>query len=419
MHYKTYEWTLYVQQNLSQRMQIEMENHLESCDECMSSYLEALGESLDHDEAELPSVKTNRPLKERWINRFQQGLRPVNLAAVLLICLALLGFTPQGKIVLAQIRSQLESIGGALSEMIGLPADSDYIQNVGEIQNVEITDESGPDDVARSEEFTDTQLEIKLDQVLVEQDRFSYSILAAGEALDGAKVIRVYDKIEIAGLQPLSSGGGSSTPLASDPSVLTTYMTYSMPENLFDHDETLPVKITIFSMDIFGDLGSRRIEGPWMFEFDVSRGRLMDETRLILLQRTITIDKAVYDLEQLILNPIQPRLKVFRQRELQAQVFSDPDTTIGKGNLMGFVLRTDDGSEFHFSAAQSSSDSLGAWIEYEADGEQFDALLSAKTIRLMPYISKKGWQVTSSGVAGYFPLVDQAFEFEVDKINQQ
>jgi hypothetical protein len=34
----------------------------------------------------------------------------------------------------------------------------------------------------------------------------------------------------------------------------------------------------------------------------------------------------------------------------------------------------------------------------------------------MPYISKRDWQVTRPGVLGYYPLAEQAFDIELNEL---
>ena len=81
-HYNDFEWILYRSGLLSERMMNEMNEHLESCDKCLESYLYSLEESAVIAPVSIPDIQpTRRPVN---VNRNSTGrIRWASVALIL------------------------------------------------------------------------------------------------------------------------------------------------------------------------------------------------------------------------------------------------------------------------------------------------------------------------------------------------
>ena len=379
-----------------------MNEHLESCDECLESYLSTLEEPAVLAPVPIPGIQpTRRPLN---VNRNSTGrIRWASVALLLVFLAILMGFTPQGQVVLAQIRTTLENFGNSLTELFGLPVDSPYVKDVGQIQTITEDD--------RLVEWNAADIDIKLDQVMLEKNSLSYSILVGGNLPMDVTRVRFYEAIEINGERPFQSGSGSSEVVSTDGPIVMYHMTFNSDQDLPDTDN-IHIKITLYRMDITTQTKTERVEGPWVFEFDMDGSTLTADTQIYQLSNEFDVNNIHYKPDKLVFSPVRQRLYVRKERIADAAGATFVPVSESRGNLVGFILTTDDGTEIELMYKNAETDDMGVYLLFETDKNQYEALNQSKTWYLIPYIARKDWKPTLPGVKGYAPFEEAAFTID-------
>lgn len=395
MHYEEFEWRLFRSGCLSDRMKREMSDHLRSCESCLKSYLDSM-------ERRANIAKNKTAFWHKLKNRSYLPVLKMHgwktAAAAALLFLAVIAFTPQGKVVLAQVGNSLAEIGHTLTEWLGLPKGSPYVTEIDQF----VSQESS----VREMEGID----VKLDQVLVEDHNISFSVLVGGELPEGTQWVRLYETIEIDG-QPSSSAGGTSMRLDEDPGVIQYLMTHNIKESLLGTDP-LHVKIYWKQMDLSGPGFTERLSGNWSFDFELDPAGITADTRLFSLSERIDLGKTRYEIDQLQISPVRQRF-VVRKYQLDENGNILPESgPVGEGNLAGFLLQTEDGGQAAFKIANVSSDEKGVVLFYEPAASQFDMLDQSGSWEVIPYVSRREFTPNDTEFNGYSPLEDGAFRIE-------
>ncbi|MHC1770911.1 MAG: hypothetical protein AB9907_04105 [Flexilinea sp.] len=397
-HYSGFEWILYRSGLLSERMINEMNEHLESCDKCLESYLSTLEESAVIAPVSIPGIQpTSRPVN---FNRNSIGrIRWASVALILVFLAILMGFTPQGQVVLAQIRTTLENFGNSLTELFGLPEDSPYVQDDGQIQKVR------------------QNLEIKLDQYMMGKDRLTYSLLISGLPED-TQWVSVVDRVHFDEDDDTlySSNTIDSKWVDEEQKVYASYHAMDLPENI-SLSANIHIKLEIIGFVIGSRTQQPRyIYGTWTFEFDMDSHALIDDTQIYKFSKPMQLNGKKYEIDSLTVSPFRQLLtmkyKINEYPKEQNRDFLDT-------NFKGFLLTTNKGQEVEFRLQSGGNiDENTSILIFIPDGNQYEKLKDASTWRIVPYIAVKHWDPIYPGIKGYYPLEEYTILVERGKIDQ-
>ncbi len=403
-HYSAFEWMLFRSGMLSKRMENEMIDHLETCDECMEVYLSTLGETLLEPAVSVPGVRpaswtTRQILNQHSKTNFRQ--RWVSVALVLVFLMVLLGFTPMGQVVLAQIRTTLENLGNSLTEIFNLPKDSPYVQNVGQIQSApETTEESEPaKNAVASDKYN---IEIKLDQVLLEKDEITFGAFLTGDFPQDVERVQIQYRIFLDGERYGNLGGASWEQIEQDPPTWRLYGNVGQKKAQdIALDETHRLKISIDRAILIHGTGDwldpdlwkneETVEGPWVFELDVSGQALAQETRTWLLSQTLRVDGVEFTVDELSFSPLSKTLLMHADQSY---------------SFTKFIAVLDDGTEFELFGNTLE----GNYIRYQFFGEDSEKMSSASSLTLIPVVNRQRFQNS------YLQLSDQEVRLESEAV---
>lgn len=199
----------------------------------------------------------------------------------------------------AQEEKTIRSFHGTLAESLNLPEDDPSLINFFWVRSL------------------DNGIEFRLDQVRLDGNKFSYSMIVGGELPENANAVHFTgEKIEIDG-EPakISAWHGSSKILDAElPAILYT--------NTFELEEPVALdrvrfvslsmsEMNIAQMDGENEIGSETFEGPWSFDFEAgSSGRFLadhfgvpgDAPYIKTIGETIQVsDGLTFTLDQVIL----------------------------------------------------------------------------------------------------------------------
>ncbi len=389
-HYDDFEWILYRSGLLSKRMMEEMSDHLESCDACLERYLATL-------DVPVP-VPAGRPAREPI--HFQRNstasrrMRWASAAALIFIFLAILmGITPQGQTVLAQIRNRLEDIGNTLTELFGLPEDSPYVQDIGQIQTVPHTIDSTAPDAQ--------DIDIKLDQILVEKDKLTYAIIVSGNLPQDSDRVSFEENLTIND-EAIRVWHGSNYRRML-PNVIIQYTTWNM-EDFFREAGIYHFELSLSGLT-FTDYSwtkKNRIKGSWVFEFDIDTHNLVENSAIYPIAKEFELDNLRYSIDELIINPIRQSLTV---RKYDGHLLKPEPENWEK--LAIFQLITDDGSEFLLTMKNLQSDKDGNTVySFEIQDNAYEQLKNASSFQLVPYVTPSASNRVKFDLDGTEPLND-------------
>ena len=162
-------------------------------------------------------------------------------------------------------------------------------------------------------------------------------------------------------------------------------------------------------MDITTQTKTERVEGPWVFEFDMDGSALAADTQIYQLSNEFDVNNIHFKPDKLVFSPVRQRLYVRKERIADAAGATLVPVSESRGNLAGFILTTDDGTEIELMYKSAETDDMGVYLLFETDKNQYEALNQSKTWYLTPYIARKDWKPTLPGVKGYAPFGEAAF----------
>ncbi len=250
-------------------------------------------------------------------------------------------------------------------------------------------------------------IDIKLDQYMLDKEQFGFSLLFSGGLPKNVKYIKVDTSISLNDDPSLGPGRILSKVLDPEVPIVMNYHSFTLPEGI-SALEKIHFKIKINFIQIVSESeGVKNVYGPWFFEFDVESRALADETQIYQLSKPLQLDKFIYKVDSLLVNPIRQVLTVRLNYDEQNEGLISFMSLI-PGNLKGFVLTTNDGSEIEFTFQSETNDEEGHILLYEPSENQFAKLKDATIWRIIPYVARKHWQAEYPGVKGYFPLEDAA-----------
>ncbi len=228
----------------------EMENHLEHCDLCLDAYLQTIPGL----EESLPAAKPAQKASARKNNIQKSPIRWQRWAALVMTVVALfigLSFTPQGQVVLAQIKSSLSEFGNSLSQMFGLPADSPYVQDIGQIQN------------------TADGVSFELEQIVYENNQLRFSAVASGELPPETDLWLRWKLIADGKVQSVQGKAKGKTDSAGNAS----FDVISDPFETPSESGVLRGSLWLESISYVGEQGQdTKVSGPWTFKIYLAAG---------------------------------------------------------------------------------------------------------------------------------------------------
>lgn len=73
------------------------------------------------------------------------------------------------------------------------------------------------------------------------------------------------------------------------------------------------------------------------------------------------------------------------------------------------MVITNTGEEIPFESDYGgNSNEIGRYLTFETSGDHFEALKSAETLTIVPYVADMKHQSSESGLKAYFPLDEEA-----------
>ncbi len=273
-------------------------------------------------------------------------------------------------------------------------------------------DPTGTETTKHAPEVTPVQsgIDIKLDQVILEKDTLWFSLLFSGALPKDTSRVEAFPDLFLNG-EPFSMNGvsGSNEVVDADLPVIMTIWKWGFKKQL-PSSETLHFQIKINRLRIVSrSKPEKTLEGSWTFDFEVTPGALENDTQTILLDKTFKVGKAVYTVESMTFSPLHQRIKAVRYRAQQDAALANRLQNIPVGNLRGFMVITNTGEEIPFESDYGgNSNEIGRYLTFETSGDHFEALKSAETLTIVPYVADMKHQSSESGLKAYFPLDEEA-----------